>query len=210
MNTDLRSRIESEEKGAETALKSIFEVHKELEKIDPGLAKKMKGSMDALNIGVNATLQPDKEDKVFQIRSLVDHLHRFMNFAESGKTLIDLYYDMVDEIFHMKSGQEKGFVILGHKERQSNIGVEAFHKNVKKAGPRITKKMCEVFKGCAILPRLSLHMTSPGEIVPLGYVPEDKNVVIIDGKGMAKKIVSVNAKVDPSEGTDPNIKPKKA
>jgi hypothetical protein len=211
MNSDLRARIESEEKTADDAIRSMIEVQKELDLVNPGLAKKLKMSMDILNVGSTvATHQQAEEDKTYQIKSIMDQLHRFMNFAESGNTLIDMYYDMVYQIFNMASGQEKGFVIIGHKERQANISVDKFRANVKKCGPRLAMKLGERFKGCAVLPRLAVHMTSPGEIVPFGYIPETKNVVTIDSKGVAKKIVNINAKIDPSEGHDPAIKPAKS
>lgn len=164
---------------------------------------KLSGDGKKNHVGFQADdLSPTDETSArYSMEKHVDAFQKFTSLCEGGQSLMERYEKAAKDIFGVTPGQEQGYVVLSVKRRSDDESRETFLERQREYALHITKKLSKQLNGFPQLARMSLHPTSFGEVVPVGYVPEENDVVAIDSKGVARNILSVVTHIHSNEST---------
>jgi len=173
----------------EQATKAVEDLMALKNELPAKYGRRLTKAMEALGIGEDTTeISNDNE-------TLIDDFKRFTSISEDGKSLSEHYEQEALEKYGVAPGSECGYVILSSKRRDKHETVEAFRERHRTYALSLTKKLRDQLGSFPQLVRLSLHPCSFGEVVPIGFVPEEREVVTIDEKGVAKKILGLSTKI---------------
>jgi hypothetical protein len=195
--SDLEEKLVAEQDKARSALSDLCSVRDWIKTVDKETAAKMEKAMRMLKIGVedspitDASADDDEEMRKYTIERFVDDFQRFTALGEGGKSLMEEYEKLAFQLFHIIPGQEQGYVVLCSKSRREGESEEEFSKNQRNFALELVKKFKERLSGYPQLARISIHQACFGEVIPMGYVPEEHDVVTIDANGTARAILSV-------------------
>jgi hypothetical protein len=195
--SDLEEKLVAEQDKARSALSDLCSVRDWIKTVDKDTAAKMEKAMRMLKIGVedspitDESADDDEETRKYTIERFVDDFQRFTALGEGGKSLMEEYEKLAFQLFHIIPGQEQGYVVLCTKTRREGESEEEFMKNQRNVALELVKKFKERLSGYPQLARISLHQACFGEVIPMGFVPEEHDVVTIDANGTARAILSV-------------------
>jgi len=192
---EYKERLDREKDKARSAIATLLESRDKLKAVDPEAASKMDAAMRTLHIGEAADSSDDIDASIreYKLEQLIDDFQRFTSLCEDGKALGDKYEELATKLFHVTRGDEQGYVVLCTRHREKGETKEAFLARQRVYAVELTKKLKERLYSFPQLARLRLHPASFGEVIPIGFAPEELDVVGIDDKGVAKSILSVTA-----------------
>jgi len=191
-------KLEKETTAATSAISDLLGTAQWLKTVDKEIGEKMERALTILKIG-DRTLHAfspesmdirESEAKIV-LGPYIDGFKRFCALGESGLSMMEHYENMAEELFGIKKGTEQGYVVLCAKKKKKTESIAAFKADQQANGVRLAKKLAQRLKGYAGIGRLCLHPASFGEVIPVGFVPEERDMVVIDSKGEARKILSV-------------------
>lgn len=210
--------IERERTSVEASVQVLVQARDELGGSNPELADRMTRSLESLGVfkhhattdeSVKALIEeglalaPDVHRS--RILRFIDEFQRFTSLAEDGEILNEEYQKLAKEWFGVTEGSEIGYSILSMLEKGEGESHDAFITRHRAYAIELTKKIRDKLSYHPQLSRLSLHPCVFGEVMPIGYVPDDE-VVGIDEKGVARTIFSLATHVPSSkEGERPAI-----
>jgi len=157
------------------------------------LSEKMDRAMNLLHIGDETPYEePHPTEIEYASSQIVDGFQRFIVLGVGGVPLIEQYQQMAKERWNVCEEKEQGYVVLSATRRDSSReSVADFVARNRRHGHELLKKIGKKLARYPNLCRISFHLASFGEVIPVGYVPEEQDVVTIDSRGCARCILSV-------------------
>lgn len=192
---DLAHRIDAARHTASDAIRDLVAIS---DSLPTELRERMKRSLSILGITDVAAAEVQSEhplhddDARCRLEKFIDDFQRFTSLGEGGRALMEVYEQMAFELFHIVPGQEQGYVVICAKTRMPDESKEAYMTRQRSVALELVKKIKQRMSGFPQLSRISLHQAYFGEVIPMGYVPEERDVVTIDSDGIARTILSVS------------------
>lgn len=160
-------------------------------------AERLRQSMQLVLGGKSVMTEtdvPEAEHRDTMLRT-IDTFQKFLALPVASDGTASSHLEYAErkalEWYGLNKGIERGYVVLDLIRKRDDESLEAyktrFTDHVKRLMADLSKQLGR-FHGFS---RMSFHPAGIGEFIPMGYVPEKDDVVVIDTDGTARSILGV-------------------